>query len=101
MSVAVPAMRPISDLRTNLNEVCDVARETQQPIFMTKNGSACLVVFDSAAYEHQRMHDQYVLKLREAEIEAQYKSDTVSVSDLDKRVNHIISEAKKLAHAKS
>lgn len=98
MSVAVPLMRPISDLRTNLNEVCEVAHETQEPIYMTKNGTACLVVFDSEAYEQQRMHDLYVMKLREAEIEAQYKKDAVSFDEVDKRIKSILKEARKIAH---
>ena len=45
----LPAIRPISDLRTDLNGVCEDACETQQPIFMTKNGKATLVVMDCEA----------------------------------------------------
>lgn len=90
MTPAVPAIRPISDLRTNLNDVCEKARETQQPIFMTKNGNACLVVMDSDAYERQRMHDQYVMKLREAEIEAAYQKKAVSMDELDVRIAAIL-----------
>ena len=51
MPAAVPLIRPISDLRTDLNDVCAQAQETQQPIFMTKNGKASLVVIDCVAYE--------------------------------------------------
>lgn len=40
MPLPIPQIRPISDLRTNLNDVCELARESQQPIFMTKNGKA-------------------------------------------------------------
>ena len=58
----LPAIRPISDLRTDLNGVCEDACETQQPIFMTKNGKATLVVMDCEAYERQRQHDRYVMK---------------------------------------
>ena len=46
MPLPIPQIRPISDLRTNLNDVCELARESQQPIFMTKNGKASLVVID-------------------------------------------------------
>ena len=56
MPAAVPLIRPISDLRTDLNDVCAQAQETQQPIFMTKNGKASLVVIDCVAYEEQRQH---------------------------------------------
>ena len=79
----LPAIRPISDLRTDLNGVCEDACETQQPIFMTKNGKATLVVMDCEAYERQRQHDRYVMKLREAEIEARYRPDVVSQDRVD------------------
>ena len=85
----VPETRPISDLRTDLNNFCDYARECGQPIFMTKNGKATLVVFDCEAYEAQRQHDRYVAKLREAEIEAKYVKETVSLDQLDERVGKI------------
>lgn len=80
---AVPYIRPISDLRTDLNDVCDMARTCREPIFMTKNGKASLVVMDCEAYEDQRQHDRYAMKLREAEIEARYRKDFVSQNQLD------------------
>lgn len=82
-AVAVPDIRPISELRTNLNGICEDARTSQEPIFMTKNGKAALVVIDCEAYERQRQHDRYVLKLREAEIEAAYHPDAISREQLD------------------
>ena len=71
-AIAVPDIRPISELRTNLNGICEDARDTQEPIFMTKNRKPALVIIDCKAYERQRQHDRYVPKLREAEIEASY-----------------------------
>lgn len=89
MPAALPLIRPISDLRTDLNDVCVQARETRQPIFMTKNGKASLVVIDCAAYEEQRQHERYVHKLREAEIEAKYRSETVSQAALDETMERV------------
>lgn len=89
MAMPLPAIRPVSDLRTDLNGICDEARETRQPIFMTKNGKASLVVMDCDAYERQRQHDRYVMKLREAEIEARYRPETVSQAQLDKRLDKV------------
>ena len=72
MPLPIPQIRPISDLRTNLNDVCELARESQQPIFMTKNGIDC------EAYEGQQRHERYVQKLREAEIEEKYRSESLT-----------------------
>ena len=82
----LPAIRPISDLRTDLNGVCEDACETQQPIFMTKNGKATLVVMDCEAYERQRQHDRYVMKMREAEIEAQYHPESLALGEVGERM---------------
>lgn len=92
MSMPLPLIRPISDLRTDLNGICEEAREAQQPIFMTKNGKASLVLMDCDAYERQRQHDRYVLKLREAEIEARYHPETVSQAELDRRLDDAFSK---------
>lgn len=89
MVMPLPAIRPISDLRTDLNGICDEARDTRQPIFMTKNGKASLVVMDCEAYEQQRQRDRYVMKLREAEIEARYRPETVSQVQLDERLDKV------------
>lgn len=89
MVMPLPAIRPISDLRTDLNGICDEARDTRQPIFMTKNGKASLVVMDCEVYEQQRQRDRYVMKLREAEIEARYRPETVSQAQLDERLDKV------------
>ena len=40
MQAALPQIRPISDLRTRLNDIENLARESREPIIMTKNGTA-------------------------------------------------------------
>lgn len=91
MPMPLPNTRPISDFRTHLSEICEEATETQAPIFMTKNGRATLVVMDCQAYEQQRQHDRYVLKLREAEIEAKYHPHAISAAELDATIERTLS----------
>lgn len=95
MSMALPSVRPISDFRTDLNGICEEARRTQQPIIMTKNGKASLVVMDSQAYEAQRQHDRYVAALREAEIEARYQPEALSQQALDERIGTVLAALEK------
>lgn len=85
----IPQILPISDLRTNLNAVCDIAEETGQPVYMTKNGKARLVVFDSAAYEEMVQSQRYAQKLREAEIEARYVDKTFTKDEIDADMQRI------------
>ena len=87
--MAPVALSLIHLLRTDLNDVCAQAQETQQPIFMTKNGKASLVVIDCVAYEEQRQHERYVQKLREAEIEEKYRKETISQASLDETMERI------------
>ena len=89
LAAQMPQILPISDLRTNLNAVCDIAEETGQPIYMTKNGKAKLVVFDSAAFEELMQSQRYAQKLREAEIEARYIDKTYSSSEVDADMQRI------------
>ena len=68
-SELLPETRPISDLRTKLNEIEALAKKTRGPVIMTKNGTASLVVMDSEAFNERLLHERLVRKLREAEIE--------------------------------
>lgn len=89
MPLAVPQIRPISDLRSDLNDVCEMAKESQQPIFMTKNGKASLVVIDCEAYEEEHRRARYVQKLREAEIEEKYRTEAVSRRDVSESMERL------------
>ncbi|MEG2458635.1 MAG: type II toxin-antitoxin system Phd/YefM family antitoxin [Raoultibacter sp.] len=89
MPTVVPHIRPISDLRTDLNDVCSMAQASQEPLFMTKNGKPCLVVMDCDAYEQQRQHERFVHKLREAEIEEKYCPATRSLDEVKSHMEDI------------
>ena len=90
MTAALPQIRPISDLRTRLNEIENLARETQEPIIMTKNGTASLVVIDSDAYNDHLQHERAVRKHREADIEEKYRPGAVSYDDVKNRVDLLL-----------
>lgn len=85
----LPVIRPITDLRTSLNDVCAQATESGKPIVLTKNGSASYVLFDSNAYEDAERAQRIYLALREAEIEERYRPDTMSAKESDARMHEI------------
>lgn len=47
----MPVVKPVSDLQRNLSAVSAECHESGEPIYLTKNGSATLVVMDAAAFD--------------------------------------------------
>ena len=85
----IPETRPISDLRTRLPEIEAAAKESAEPIVLTRNGKPTLVVFDSQAYNERIQRERHIAKLREAEIEEKYRLDAFSVDTSRKRISEI------------
>lgn len=44
-------IRPCADLRNNYNEISKICHETNQPVYITKNGYNDLVILSNEAYE--------------------------------------------------
>ena len=66
---AVPAIRPISDLRDNSNEISEFCRTSREPVFITKNGVGDMVMMSVETYERQQAQLEIYAKLAEAEAE--------------------------------
>ncbi|MCD8023523.1 MAG: type II toxin-antitoxin system Phd/YefM family antitoxin [Lachnospiraceae bacterium] len=73
-------IKPSAAIRKNYNEVSRLCRETQEPIFLTKNGEGDLVVMDINAFNQREMQLQLREKL--VEVEERRKAGT---PDLDAR----------------
>lgn len=63
----MPTVRPISDLQRSLGAIASECHETKRPVYLTKNGSASLVVMDAeefdaryAAFDSLREHEERV-----------------------------------------
>lgn len=86
---ALPIIRPITDLRTQLNDVCSQAAETQEPIVLTKNGVASFVLMDARTYDESQQQNRYLLALREAELEMKYNPDSLSAEESNAKMSEI------------
>lgn len=49
----MPLVKPISDLQRNLGAIAEACHESNEPVYLTKNGTASLVVMDADAYDEQ------------------------------------------------
>ncbi len=92
MSVAtmpLPLIRPITDLRTQLNDVCAQATESQEPVILTKNGVPAYVLEDCAAHDAAAQRNRVYLALKEAEIEERYRPEPLTAAESDEKMREI------------
>lgn len=47
----MPAVKSLSDFNRNQSSIIAELEETQQPLYLTRNGSASIVVMDAAAFD--------------------------------------------------
>lgn len=54
-------IRPVSDLRNNFTDITRVVKETNEPMILTKNGYADIVVLSAEAFENNQFHSEVYL----------------------------------------
>ena len=74
--------RPVSDMRNNYEDISKTVHETQQPVFLTKNGNCDMVVMSMEAYEKMRFESEVWSKLADAEREAELTDERFSSKDV-------------------
>ncbi len=75
-------IRPVSDLRNNFADISRIVHETQQPVFLTKNGYGDMVVLSMEAFEQLNFESEVYFKLQEAEREAAATKERFSSKDI-------------------
>lgn len=75
-------IRPVSDLRNHFSEISKIVHETNQPVFLTKNGFGDMVVLSMEAFENMSFENEIYLKLQEAEREAELTDTRFSSKDI-------------------
>ena len=63
----MPHIRPISDLRNHFTDIAKLVNESDEPVFLTKNGYGIMVVMSIEAYEKQKIENERYYKLKEGE----------------------------------
>lgn len=72
--IHMPEIRPIKDLR-NTNEISRVCHESNEPVYITKNGYGHLVVMSMETYKEKLAKADLYEKLVEAEMEFNSKEE--------------------------
>lgn len=63
-------IRPVSDLRNKFADISKMVHESEEPVYLTKNGYGDMVVMSIEAYEKKKFESEVFYKLKEAELEA-------------------------------
>ena len=83
---------PSAKIRQNYNEISKECKETNEPIYLTKNGEGDLVVMNIEAFNRR----EKMLKLREellaVEEDRMAGIKGISIDDLDKKLDLLIED---------
>ena len=63
----MPTVKPISELQRNMAAITQECQQTKEPLYLTKNGTAALVVMDADAFD-QEMSVHHAVYDREARV---------------------------------
>ena len=90
MSQARKMIRPVSDLRNNFADISRTVPETQNPVFLTKNGFGDMVVLSMEAYENMRLESEIYIKLRDAEREEESGTKRYTLAEAREKTRQAI-----------
>lgn len=79
-------------LRNDYSTISNLARETKEPIYITKNGEGDIVLMSIEAFEKREQMLQLRAKVLQAEQERINGAETLSVADARKRLRERTSE---------
>ena len=83
-------IRPSAAIRQNYNEIADLCRDSQEPVYLTRNGEGDLVVMDIETFSRR----EKLLDLREqllsVEEERVAGSKEYTIDELDKILDEVI-----------
>ena len=89
----MPLIKPISDLRNRANEISALAHDSDEPIFITKNGEGDLVVMSLAQYGKMQFKLNLFSKLAAAQVERAKGDKGRSLSNVMKDLRKRIRES--------
>ncbi len=79
-------------LRNDYTSISNMAKETKEPIYITKNGEGDLVIMSIDAFEKREQRLQLRAKILQAEQERIEGAETLSVSQARKRLRERVNE---------
>lgn len=85
-------IKPSTVLRNEYNTISNLAKETKEPIYITKNGEGDLVLMSIDAFEKREQMLQLREKVLQAERERIDGAETISISDARQRLRERLND---------
>jgi prevent-host-death family protein len=79
-------------LRNDYTSISNIAKETKEPIYITKNGEGDLVLMSIDAFEKREQVLQLRAKILQAEQERIDGADTISISQARKQLRERLND---------
>ena len=90
----MPIIKPISDLRNKSNEISKLANDSNEPIYITKNGEGDLVVMSMNHYSKMQLKLDLLSKLSVAQKQKSAGDTGNSLKQVMSKIRTMINEQK-------
>ena len=90
----MPIIKPISDLRNKSNEISKLAKDSNEPIYITKNGEGDLVVLSMNHYSKIQLKLDLLSKLSVAQKQKSAGDTGNSLKQVMSKIRTMINEQK-------
>jgi prevent-host-death family protein len=90
----MPIIKPISDLRNKSNEISKLANDSNEPIYITKNGEGDLVVMSMNHYSKMQLKLDLFSKLSVAQKQKSAGDNGNNLKQVMSKIRTMINEQK-------
>lgn len=90
----MPIIKPISDLRNKSNEISKLAKDLNEPIYITKNGEGDLVVMSMNHYSKMQLKLDLLSKLSIAQKQKSAGDSGNSLKQVMTKIQTMLNEQK-------
>lgn len=83
-------IRPSASIRQNYNEIVDLCRDSQEPVYLTRNGEGDLVVMDIETFSRREKMLDLREQLLSVEEDRMAGSKEYTIDELDEILDEVI-----------
>lgn len=83
-------IRPSASIRQNYNEIADLCRDSQEPVYLTRNGEGDLVVMDIETFSRREKMLDLREQLLSVEEDRMAGSKEYTIDELDEILDEVI-----------